>query len=194
MVNEPARSALNMAPEVPDDALLAAIAAGDEPALRSLYDRHKLWLARRLRQRLPADGVEDVLQETFFAVWRSAGRYQSSGDVAAWVWGIARRQAALWARNHGKPHLALDFLAAEVAVASDDPARSAITRVDVQRAFALLGPAGSPMRNVAQQAFVEDRAIAEIARSLDLPQETVKSRIFNLRKKLALALGKEHAE
>jgi RNA polymerase sigma-70 factor (ECF subfamily) len=178
----------------PDDAvLLAAIAQGDEPALRALYDRHKIWLARRLRARMPADAVEDVLQETFFAVWRGASRYQSSGDVAAWIWGIARRQAALWARNHGRHHLALEFLTAETPVASENTARTAITRVDVQQALAALGPAGSPMRDVAQQAFIEGRAIAEIARSLDVPEGTVKSRIFNLRKKLIAALGKEHA-
>lgn len=197
MKDERTPSGSNMASTESDDAddmtLLAAIAVGDEPALRSLYDRHTFWLARRLRQRMPAGGVEDVLQETFFAVWRSAARYRSSGDVAAWIWGIARRQAALWARAHGNPHLAIEFLADHHVVANDDPARSAITRVDLQQAFASLGPAGSAMRDTAHQAFIEDRTISEIARSLDLPDGTVKSRIFNLRRKLSAALGKEHA-
>ena len=198
MADECAHSGLNTANDSqvlePDDgSLLAAIVAGDESALRALYDRHKIWLARRLRARMPADAVEDVLQETFFAIWRGAGRYRSSGDVAAWIWGIARRQAALWARNHGRNHLALEFLEVETPVSTENPARSAIVRVDIQQAFASLGPVDSPMRDVAQQAFVEDRAIAEIARSLDLPEGTVKSRIFTIRRKLIAVLGKEHA-
>jgi RNA polymerase sigma-70 factor (ECF subfamily) len=198
MANERAPTGMNTAndPQAldPDDAaLLTAIAMGDEAALRFLYERHTIWLARRLRARMPLDAVEDVLQEKFFAVWRGADRYQSSGDVAAWMWGIARRQAALWARNHGRNHLALEFLTAD-SPAAENTARSAITRVDLQQAFAALGPAGSPMRDVAQQAFIEDRAIAEIARSLDLPEGTVKSRIFNLRRKLVGMLGKEHAD
>jgi RNA polymerase sigma-70 factor (ECF subfamily) len=172
-----------------DAALLKAIAEGDEPALRLLYDRHKLWLASRLRQRMSVDAVEDVLQETFLAVWKSAARYQSSGDVAAWIWGIARRQAALWFRKHGHERRAAEFLN-DMMTSHDDPARSATNRVDIQQAFATLGPSG---REMARQALIEDRPIAEIAQSLNIPSGTVKSRIFHLRRKLSATLGKEHA-
>jgi RNA polymerase sigma-70 factor (ECF subfamily) len=172
-----------------DDALLREVAAGDETALRTLYDRHVRWLALRLRRRLSVEATEDVLQETFFAVWNAAGRYTGRGDVAAWIWGIARRQAALWARTHGRDDLAPVFIE-EVSAAIDDPARAAITRADVQHAFAGLGGEG---RHMARRAFVEDRPIAEIARELDIPQGTVKSRLFHLRRKLAATLGKEHA-
>ena len=55
-----------------DDALIAAVAAGDDTALRALFGRHAPWLATRLRSALPAADVEDVLQETFLAVWRGA--------------------------------------------------------------------------------------------------------------------------
>jgi DNA-directed RNA polymerase specialized sigma24 family protein len=44
---------------------------------------------------LPAAEVEDVLQETFLAVWRGAGAYRPSGAAGGWLWGIARRRAAL---------------------------------------------------------------------------------------------------
>ena len=171
-----------------DLTLLRAIASGSESALRDLYDRHTYWLASRLRRRMSAEAVEDVLQETFLAVWKGADRHQASGDVAAWMWGIARRQAALWYRRHGNEQRAAEFLD-ERMTSQDDPARSAITHVDVQRAFATLGPGA---RNVARQAFVEERTIVEIGRSLDIPEGTVKSRIFNIRKKLSAALGKEH--
>jgi len=59
-----------------DDELIAALAAGDDTALRELFTRHAPWLAARLRAALPPPDVEDVLQETFLAVWRGAGAYR----------------------------------------------------------------------------------------------------------------------
>jgi RNA polymerase sigma-70 factor (ECF subfamily) len=51
-----------------DDELIAAMAGGDDTALRELFARHAPWLAARLRLILPAAEVEDVLQESFLAV------------------------------------------------------------------------------------------------------------------------------
>jgi RNA polymerase sigma-70 factor (ECF subfamily) len=82
---------------VDDDELIAAMAGGDDAGLRELFSRHAPWLAARLRRVLPAAEVEDVLQETFLAVWRGAGAYRPGdpGSAADWVWEIARRHAAL---------------------------------------------------------------------------------------------------
>jgi RNA polymerase sigma-70 factor (ECF subfamily) len=77
-----------------DDELIAGLAGGDDTALRELFARHAPWLAARLRKALPPDDVEDVLQETFLAVWRNAGTYQPRGTPEAWLWVIARNQAA----------------------------------------------------------------------------------------------------
>ena len=64
-----------------DDELIAAVAAGDDTALRELFSRHAPWLAARLRAVLPAADVEDVLQETFLAVWRGARGCRLEGPV-----------------------------------------------------------------------------------------------------------------
>jgi len=50
-----------------DDGLIAALAGGDDTALRELFTRHAPWLAARLRKALPPEDVEDVLQETFLS-------------------------------------------------------------------------------------------------------------------------------
>src|SRR5256884_9517935 len=77
-----------------DDGLVARVAAGDDTALRELFSRHAPWLAARLRAVLPAAEVEDVLQETFLAVWRGAGGYRPGGAAVGRVWGVARREAS----------------------------------------------------------------------------------------------------
>ncbi len=154
-----------------DEGLIAALAAGDEGALRELFARHAPWLAARLRRTLPAAAVEDVLQEAFIAVWRGARGYRAEGAPGAWLWGIARRQAATWARQHGRPYLAL------AAAPTPDPATTVAERVDLERELARL-------------LLLEDRPLADVAARLGIPEGTVKSRAYALRRALRAALGR----
>src|SRR5579863_2265143 len=96
-----------------DDGLIARVATGDDGALRELFSLHAPWLAARLRVVLPAADVEDVVQETFLGVWRGAARYRPDGTAGGWLWGIARRQAALWLRHRGPAELLLPALVAD---------------------------------------------------------------------------------
>ena len=76
-----------------DRELLAAVAAGDRRALRDLYDRHAPWLTLRLQRRCARPRlVDDAVQDTFVAVWRTARRYDGQGEVGAWIWGIGVRR------------------------------------------------------------------------------------------------------
>jgi RNA polymerase sigma-70 factor (ECF subfamily) len=71
-----------------DGELVAAVGDGDRAAFRALYDRHAPWVALRLSRRCADPGtVDEVLQDTFLAVWRGAGRYRGQGEVGAWIWG-----------------------------------------------------------------------------------------------------------
>src|ERR1700726_4802398 len=105
-----------------DDELVARVAADDDTALRELFGRHAPWLAIRLRALMPAADVEDVLQETFLAVWRGAGGYRPRGAAGGWLWGIARRQAALLLRRRGPSTAALTESETATGEALGDPA------------------------------------------------------------------------
>jgi RNA polymerase sigma-70 factor (ECF subfamily) len=172
-----------------DDELIARLAGGDDTALRELFSRHAPWLAARLRVVLPAADVEDVLQETFLAVWRGAGRFQPEGAGGGWLWGIARRQAALWLRRRGQAGSLVDALAQAGRAAADDPAEAALTRADLASAVAALGPPGKPEREVWRLLYVEDRPVAEVAELMGVPAGTVKSRAHRARRLLRAALG-----
>ena len=177
--------------DTPDDALILAVADGDEQALRLLYERHAPWLAVRIRRSLPASAVEDVLQETFVAVWRGATRFRQSGETGAWLWGIARRQAAMWQRRHGRAETSFDELLVGHRLASPDPGHEAITRIELQQVLAAAGNPGSAGHDLAQRVFIEQQPFAEIAADLDVPTGTIKSRVFKLRQTMKQALGKE---
>ena len=202
-----------------DDELIARLAGGDDTALRELFSRHAPWLAARLRTMLPAADVEDVLQETFLAVWRGAAGYrpQAQGSGGGWIWGIARRQAALWLRRHGRDDAVL--LHASTTSAAPDPGQAqeqrsdqhrfaaphsgwrwsdppsaadseaeAIARTDLAAAVESLGPPGGPEREVWQLLYVEDRPVAQVAELLGVPEGTVKSRGHRARRLLKAAL------
>ncbi|HWF82333.1 MAG TPA: sigma-70 family RNA polymerase sigma factor [Streptosporangiaceae bacterium] len=170
-----------------DDGLIALVAAGDDSALRALFSRHAPWLAARLRAALPAADVEDVLQETFIAVWRGAGGYRPDGTAGGWLWGIARRQAALLLRRRGP---AAAVLLSQVASDQDvgDPADTVLDRVDLDRAVAALGPPGGTEREVWRLLYLEDRPVAEVAEMTGVPPGTVKSRAYRARQRLRAAL------
>lgn len=172
-----------------DDGLIAAVAGGDDAALRELFERHAPWLAVRLRRLLAAADVEDVLQETFLVVWRGASGYRPQGSAGAWLWGIARRQAALLLRRRGP---LLDVLPAVVAGepgVAGDPAQAAVDRAGLAEAFEALGPDGAELREVSRLLFVDDRSVAEVAQLTGVSLGTVKSRAFRARRVLRAALG-----
>ena len=168
-----------------DDELIAALAAGDDAALRELFTRHAPWLAARLRAALPPSDVEDALQETFLAVWKGAGAYRPRGSPRGWMWVIARNQAALLLRRRGPATLSLKDTGPleETAPVGLDPAEVALARADI--AAALNSPDGDVLRLV----YVEDRSVAEVAALLGVPAGTVKSRAHRARRLLRVALG-----
>ena len=171
-----------------DDALIAAVARRDDTALRELFSRHAPWLAARLRGVLPAAEVEDVLQETFLAVWRGASGYRPQGSAGGWLWGIARRQAALWLRRRGPAELLLPALLAADGRHPGDPAEAALSRAELARAVSALGPEDGPARETWRLMYVEDKSVAEVAELMGVSPGTVKSRAHRARRLMRAAL------
>ena len=175
-----------------DDELVARLAGGDDGALRELFTRHAPILAARLRAVLPPSDVEDVLQETFLAAWKGAGRYQPQDAAGGWLWGIARRQALLLLRRRGPAHAPLpDALTLGTAGVLDhrapgDPAETVAAQARLASAVSTLSPAE---HEVWHLVYVEDRPLAEVAKLTGVPEGTVKSRAHRARRLLRAALG-----
>lgn len=175
-----------------DDELISRLAGGDDAALRELFFRHAPMLAGRLRAVLPAADLEDVLQETFIAAWRGAHRYEPKGVAGGWLWGIARRQAALMLRRRGPVGHPLAGADAVDWQSAADPADTAALRADIDAALAELGAPGSREREIWQLLYVEERTVEEIARLTGVPEGTVKSRAHRTRRLLRAVLGHEN--
>ena len=166
-----------MKAEHSDVEVLAAVAAGDREALRVLYDRHGPWLSLRLARRCADPGVVDeTLQDTFLAVWRSAGRYSGKGDVGAWIWGIAIRRLIDALRRLPR---------AQVLVAEVDDRRTAEEEVLLGIEYGDLGGAmnrlSPELRAVVQATVLDGLTSREAGRLLGIPTGTVKTRMMRAR-------------
>ena len=81
--------------QLSDEVLAAQVARGESRALETLYDRHaSTVLGISLKIMGDQAAAEDVLQEAFWRVWRSAASYQSQrGSFTGWLFRIARNLA-----------------------------------------------------------------------------------------------------
>ena len=168
-----------------DAALLAAIAEGDRSALRVLYERHALWLTLRLTRRCADAGtVEEVVQDTFVAVWKGARKYRGQGEVAAWIWGIGIRRLIDRLRRHPAPVPAVLGRTPSV-VSAEEEVLLGVEHGDLGAALGRLSP---ELRMVVQATVLDGLTTKEAGRLLGIPQGTVKTRAMRARQELREAL------
>ena len=121
-------------------------------------------------------------------MWRGTGGYRAQGAAGGWLWGIARRQAALLLRRRGPSTAALTEAQPASGEGLGDPAEVALWRADVEAAVRLLGSAEGPERELFRLLHEEDLPVAEVARLLGVPVGTVKSRAHRVRRLLRAGL------
>ena len=106
------RSSKNQAAEpLNDETLAARVAQGDSAALEALYDRYASTVLGVALKVLGDQGMaEDVLQETFWRVWRSAATFQAErGSFTSWLFRITRNLAIdAYRRRNVRPHAMTD--------------------------------------------------------------------------------------
>jgi RNA polymerase sigma-70 factor (ECF subfamily) len=121
--------------------LLASVSKGDQAAFERLYaaTRAKLYgvVLRILRR---ADLADEVLQDTYLKVWRSAGEFDPRlASPMTWIVAIARNRAIDLLRKKAEVSIEEETGALEVAGDSPDPlARREITD-ELRRLLACLG-------------------------------------------------------
>ncbi len=174
----------------PDRRALAAVAQGDEGALRELYDRHAGAVLRLLR-RLTSDAgtAEEIMQESWLAVWRSADTFRGASSVRGWILGVARRKAHDRLRRAGPATVALDGEEApDPADAGADVEAEVLAAAGHREILTAIGALPRRHREVVHLALVEELPYPEIAEVLGIPVGTVKSRMSKARARLAGAL------
>ena len=167
--------------------LLAQLARGDRGRpLEALYDAYGRRIYRLGLLLLHDEGAaEDLVQETFVRLWRSAARYEPSrGSVRTFVFMLARRAAVdLWRCGVRSAPVAGE--AEQEVVASGDAFAALVLRVDVREALDSLSPAH---REVLELQYHHDLTQTQTAARLGIPLGTVKSRTLYAMRALARQL------
>lgn len=179
--------------EVSDEHLLHAMAGGDTEAMTVFYRRHETRVYRYLMAKLNDSFVAaDLLNEVMLEVWRSATRFAGRAKVTTWMLGIANNKVLTHWRKQGAREFTEvdDNLPDDTPAADLEQALAAVQDGDVVRAaMQTLSP---PHREVLHLVFFEELDYAEIAGILQVPEGTVKSRVFHaknlLKKQLARAM------
>lgn len=164
-----------------DRELLAAISEGDQPALKLLYDRHAPWLVLRLTRRCADPGmVDEVVQDTFLAVWRKPKGYDGRGEVAAWIWGIGIRRLIDALRRHpARRDVVVETSGATVS--AEEHVLLGIEYGDLAGAVNTLSP---ELRAVVQATVLDGLTTREASRLLGVPAGTVKTRMMRAKARL----------
>lgn len=162
-----------------DAALLRAVARGDRRALAALHAEHAPWLVLRLSRRCSDPGlVDEVVQDTFVAVWRSASKWDGSGAVGAWIWGIGVRRLVDALRARPRPTAPLQDEMTGVVASAEEQVLLGVEHGDLAGALGRLSP---ELRAVVQATVLDGLTTREAGRLLGVPAGTVKTRMMRAR-------------
>ena len=164
-----------------DEALIARVARGDRAAFEQLYRRNGAWITARLQSRCAdVDLVDIAVQDTFVVVWSSAHKYKGTGDVGAWMWGIAIRKLVDQLRKRRPLPLPPEAVV-PVAVSFEEDLLASGPYSGVADALRQLEP---DLQVVVLATAVDGLSTREAARLLGIPQGTVKTRLMRARRQL----------
>jgi RNA polymerase sigma-70 factor (ECF subfamily) len=180
-----------MVPEKEWVGLVEAIGAGDQQALRALYNRtHRIVFTLAIRICRSRELAEEVTLDVFHDVWQRSADYRpDGGPVIGWIMMQARSRAIDRVRFEQRkkrvdPH-------PSDAGAQDGPAPGADLDAEQQRrrlhdALTALTP---DERTAIETAFFSELSYAEVAVELDEPLGTIKTRVRSALSKLRKTLG-----
>jgi RNA polymerase sigma-70 factor (ECF subfamily) len=164
---------------ISDEVLMLAFQRGSREAFDELYLRYRSPLYGFFRRRLNSEGrAEDLAQETFLVVIRGAERYEPRALVRTYLYAIALRLLISERRKHAQDGPDIDSVAEPAAHESTE--RDMWVREGLQKLDDM-------DREILMLREYEQLSYGEIAEVLQMPLNTVRSRLFRARMAL-----KEH--
>jgi len=168
-----------------DEVLIGRIANGDRLAMQVLYARHHVRVFRFVVRPVRDEGMaEDLISEVFLDVWRQAGRFEGRSAVSTWMLAIARFKALSALRR--RPDEELDE---EAAGAIEDPSDDPGTTLEKKDKGAIIRKClvglSADHREIIDLVYYHEKSVEEVAEIVGIPENTVKTRMFYARKRLA---------
>lgn len=174
---------------VDDAELLEAWRAGDKRAGKQLFERHYDAVHRFFRNKVGPE-APDLVQKTFLGCLESVERYRGEGSFRSWVFAIAYRQLCKHYRSRNSERARFDVATVSARDLDPTPSRMLAQRREQQLLLEGLRRIPVELQVALELHYWEQMSDAEIARALDMPLGTAKSRIRRARQ----LLGERMAE
>jgi RNA polymerase sigma-70 factor (ECF subfamily) len=168
-----------------DEVLIGRISNGDRLAMQVLFARHHVRVYRFVLRLVRDESVaEDLISEVFLDVWRQAGRFEGRSQVSTWLLAIARFKALSALRRRSDEELD-DETAEAIEDPTDDP-EIALEKKDKSAAIRkCLERLSAEHREIIDLVYYHEKSVEEVAQIVGIPENTVKTRMFYARKRLA---------
>jgi RNA polymerase sigma-70 factor, ECF subfamily len=179
---------------ISDETLIALIAVRDKNAMRLLFVRHSARVFRFLLRLLDnAATAEDLTSETFLEIWRCAGQFEARSKASTWILGIARYKGLSSLRQRRCDQL--DDSAFElIADPMDDPEANAQKNKRAALLRECLRQLPPAQRELLDLIYYHGQSVADVARIVGVPENTVKTRAFYARKRVAALMAERGIE
>jgi RNA polymerase sigma-70 factor (ECF subfamily) len=174
-----------------DEALLLRVAESDRDAFEILYHRYlRSVVGLALRKLHDRGQAEEVAQEAFAAIWRSAQSYRPErGSAGGWLYTVARNATVDRIRRNGRVETVSEL--PELASPESGPDELAMRSDSAWRVHRALEELNDNEREVIELAYWSGLSQSEVADYLGLPLGTVKTRTRSGLAKLASVLEGE---
>jgi RNA polymerase sigma-70 factor (ECF subfamily) len=153
------------------------------------YHRRLARFLMRLTHR--REDAEEIINDTLWIVWQRAADFRDASQVSTWIMGIAYRRALNMIRRAATHERAMTLERAEGEVAASDTAHAMEDRQLLDFALAQLP---LEQRLVLEFTYYLDHSCEEVAEIMECPVNTVKTRMFNARRKLREILAEHRAD
>ncbi|MGE5278979.1 MAG: RNA polymerase sigma factor [Acidobacteriota bacterium] len=171
---------------------------GDDEAWRQMVDH----LGQRVYSvayhfSLKREDAEELSQEIFLKIFENLHRFDGSYPLVAWVVSIARNLCIDRYRRKKRERsfrFVSDEAVAPLLTSGDDPAAEAIRKERTKLLFWALGEIPEDLAEILVLRDLEGLAYEEIGKALDLPDGTVKSRLFRARAEVARKVRERHED
>lgn len=175
-----------------DDALIASVADGDQAALRILFSRHYTRIFRfALRFVKDHEDAKSVVNDTFLIAWQQAAQFEGRSQVATWLLSIARYRAlgVVKARRAGCEPLE-DY--AGLLVDASERVDDRMQREDSNRYLRrCLEALPREQAQLIELHYFRGVSLKEAVTLTGVPINTIKTRMFLARRKLARMMAEE---
>lgn len=183
-----------------DLALARRVASGDRAAFELLMRRYNRRLFRLARASLGNETeAEDALQDAYLRVYRSIGGFRGEAALSTWLSRLVLNECLARRRRHQRRENVIPLVSAEehmttVSAATDESAAPEKALGQLQMRAILerkVSELPESFRLVFVLRSVEEMGVEEVAQTLSIPEETVRSRHFRARSLLRESLARD---